>query len=468
MKAQHVMKAQQMGLSSTTSTRVVAEMNRSVFEHYRCPERRVNVAAGCELLQESGGLSVGNDLHTRVHSGTAGYEPPLRTGDPNMPSHPSNNPEDIIYNLRHERYANNNGHSLLESSIASLYYFVRPVLPLAIRKHIQRACLRRWKELQFPRWPVDTTVDDLLANLLLDTIRSQALRRVPFVWFWPEGASSCAIMTHDVETQAGLDYVPALMNVDAAFDIPASFQIVPEGRYSVSAGLLDTIRERGFEINVQDLNHDGLLFREKREFLRRAERINWYADRFSARGFRSAVLYRRLEWFKALKFEYDMSVPNVAHLDPQRGGCCTVMPYFVDHMLELPVTTTQDYSLFHILNDYSLTLWKQQIELIRQKHGLISFIVHPDYVIDASARRVYESLLRYLTELRRDKGVWIASPGEVNDWWRQRSQLRLVEEGTNWRIEGPGKERARIAYATEQGGQLAISVEGQDVCNREQ
>jgi hypothetical protein len=144
------------------------------------------------------------------------------------------------------------------------------------------------------------------------------------------------------------------------------------------------------------------------------------------------------------------------------------MPYFVDHMLELPVTTTQDYSLFHILNDYSLTLWKQQIELIRQKHGLISFIVHPDYVIDASARRVYESLLRYLTELRRDKGVWIASPGEVNDWWRQRSQLRLVEEGTNWRIEGPGKERARIAYATEQGGQLAISVEGQDLCSREQ
>ena len=61
--------------------------------------------------------------------------------------------------------------------------------------------------------------------------------------------------------------------------------------------------------------------------------------------------------------------------------------------------------------------------------------------------------------------MWIASPGEVNDWWHQRSQLRLVEEGTNWRIEGSGKERARIAYATEQGGQLAISVEGQDLCS---
>ena len=447
--------------------RVIAPMIRSVIEHYRCPERYLNVVTECD--QKHGCETFDHDQRFRICSASGSDGSVLRQETPPVAVHLSAKPENTIEDLRFERYANANGYNaILQSSLASFYYFCRPILPIAIRKHIQRACLGRWKKLQFPRWPVDTTVDDLLASLLLGTMRAHSVSRVPFIWFWPEGASSCAIMTHDVETQAGLDYVPALMNVDAAFDIPASFQIVPEGRYSVSAGLLDTIRERGFEINVQDLNHDGLLFREKREFLRRAERINWYADRFSARGFRSAVLYRRLEWFKALKFEYDMSVPNVAHLDPQRGGCCTVMPYFVDHMLELPVTTTQDYSLFHILNDYSLTLWKQQIELIRQKHGLISFIVHPDYVIDASARRVYESLLRYLTELRRDKGVWIASPGEVNDWWRQRSQLRLVEEGTNWRIEGPGKERARIAYATEQGGQLAISVEGQDVCNREQ
>ena len=59
-----------------------------------------------------------------------------------------------------------------------------------------------------------------------------------------------------------------------------------------------------------------------------------------------------------------MSVPNVAHLEPQRGGCCTVMPYFIGDILELPLTTTQDYSLFHILGDYSIALWKQQIELI--------------------------------------------------------------------------------------------------------
>ena len=68
-------------------------------------------------------------------------------------------------------------------------------------------------------------------------------------------------------------------------------------------------------------------------------------------------------WYDDLKFSYDMSVPNVAHLDPQRGGCCTVMPYFLGDILEIPVTTVQDYTLFSILDDYSIDLWKRQIEI---------------------------------------------------------------------------------------------------------
>ena len=108
------------------------------------------------------------------------------------------------------------------------------------------------------------------------------------------------------------------------------------------------------------------------------------------------MLYRDLDWFGALEFSYDMSVPNVAHLDPQRGGCCTVLPYFVGDLLEIPVTTTQDYMLFHLLGDYSLDLWKAQIREILEKNGLVSFIVHPDYVVEQKAMHVYRDLLSYL------------------------------------------------------------------------
>jgi hypothetical protein len=84
-------------------------------------------------------------------------------------------------------------------------------------------------------------------------------------------------------------------------------------------------------------------------------------------------MYRKVDWFKYLCFSYDMSMPNVAHMEPQRGECCTVMPYFLpDGMLELPLTTTEDYSLFHILKDYSLAVWRQQIAIILDGHGLMS------------------------------------------------------------------------------------------------
>jgi hypothetical protein len=169
-------------------------------------------------------------------------------------------------------------------------------------------------------------------------------------------------------------------------------------------------------------------------------------------------LYRREEWFDDLDFSYEMSVPNVAHLDPQRGGCCTVMPYFIGKLLELPVTTTQDYPLFHILRDYSIDLWKRQTELIMERHGLMGFIVHPDYIMSNRERETYETLLAYLSHLLDDRGVWIAKPGEVNRWWRQRASMELVETESGWQIEGEGKERARIAYASEENGRIKFSL----------
>jgi hypothetical protein len=36
----------------------------------------------------------------------------------------------------------------------------------------------------------------------------------------------------------------------------------------------------------------------------------------------------------------------------------------------------------------------------------------------------------------------------VTAWWRLRNELRLVNEGGKWSIQGNGREDARIAYAT--------------------
>ena len=332
---------------------------------------------------------------------------------------------------------------------------------MPLRKHLQRVRLKDAEEIGFPSWPVDRTVECIFERLMTLLLEAGPAERIPFIWFWPDGHSSCAILTHDVEATTGRDFCPGLMDLDDAHQIKASFQIIPESRYRVPPSFLDLIRSRGFEINVHDLNHDGRLYDSRERFLERVERINRYGVEFKAAGFRSGALYHNLDWYGHLKFSYDMSVPSVGHLEAQRGGCCSVMPFFIDRVVELPVTVTQDYSLFHILNNYSIDPWKRQLATIMESHGLASFIVHPDYVIEARARKTYSQLLAYLADLRAEKQLWTALPGEVDRWWRARSQMQLTLRDGEWVIEGPEHHRAKVAYAVLDGGRLAYEIQTQ-------
>jgi hypothetical protein len=371
--------------------------------------------------------------------------------------------EEVIENLRRERYTahfHEEG-QVLDEILRKTYYFIRPFLGSSVRRYLQKMYLRGWDKIPFPAWPVDATVHRIHQKLLALSLRAQGLEEIPFIWFWPEGFSSCAIMTHDVESERGRDFCGRLMDLDESFGIRSAFQVVPEKRYSVLKDFLDSIRTRGFEVNVHDLTHDGRLFAEHEEFLRRAARINHYAREYGAQGFRSGILYRNADWFDAFEFSYDMSLPNVAHLDPQRGGCCSVTPFFIGRIVELPLTCTQDYTLFQVLDDYSIDLWKKQIALIQENYGLISFIVHPDYLLKQRAQDTYKALLEHLGRLRAEDGIWTPLPRDVANWWRQRSQMELVRANGEWRVEGPGSERARVAYASLAGDTVSYHLPGE-------
>lgn len=444
-------------------------IERALIDYYRFPEGLVKLALAGELSADSGYFRFGPDIcYGQSSCGSRARVPanglydtlPALTAEGGLLRVPFD-PSQVVDNLRLERYAaeSRGPDSVRETSWQAAYYSVRRFIPTPLRRALQQTYLRDWKSLPFPRWPVDRTVEQILERLVLLSLRSQGIARLPFVWFWPEGAPGCAMLTHDVETSVGRDRCSWLMDMDDKYGIKASFQIVPEERYAVSRAFLDEIRARGFEINVHDLRHDGRLFSSREEFRRRARRINDYAREYGARGFRSGSLYRHPDWYEALEISYDMSIPNAGHLEIQRGGCCTVMPYFIGRILELPLTTTQDYSLFYILKDFSIEVWTRQIDSILDKHGLASFIVHPDYLESDEARQACRDLLEHLSRLRSSGRCWIALPGEVDRWWRERSRMTLVQEDGQWRVEGPGKERARVAYAELDGGELAFRVD---------
>lgn len=366
-------------------------------------------------------------------------------------------PDEVIDNLRLERYPCSQM-GTVESALKRAYYWLRPFTNRPLRKQVQRLWAGGWRKRQFPQWPVDTTVESICENLMLLALQASGVDRIPFIWFWPDAARGCVAMTHDVETAAGRNFCEQLMNIDDAFGIKSSFQVVPEQRYQVTPGYLSRVRNRGFELCVQDLNHDGRLFDERGEFLRRVALINNYGREYGARGFRSAVLYRRPEWYKDLDFAFDMSMPNVAPLDPQRGGCCTVMPYFIGDVLEVPLTTVQDYTLLHVLNERSIDLWKTQLETILARNGLASFIVHPDYITEPETQGVYRKLLALLGELRAREALWFALPRDIDSWWRARSRMSLVKEGEDWSIAGEGAERAVVAFAKLVDGKLKYEL----------
>lgn len=447
-------------------------MDRYLFDYYRIAENSLACTTIADCMQgEPGFFRFGEDIcFGRCLSGVASSVADSaqfdaanhvrRNGAVQLPFRFS----EVIDNLRLERYRRKMIPGLesfaASETVRKLYYSVRGFLPFPVRQHLQRTYFSGWQKLSFPAWPVDLTADTLHQEFLKLSMEACGVQKLPFIWFWPYGAPSCLIMTHDVETSAGRDFTSDLMNLDESYGIRASFQVIPEKRYYVPDEYVLEIKKRGFEFNIHDLNHDGHLYRERGEFLKRASKINEYLRRYQARGFRAGAMYRNPDWYDAFEFSYDMSIPSVAHLEPKRGGCCTVMPFFIGNIVELPLTTTQDYSLFYILNDYSIDLWKKQLGLIRKNYGLMSFIAHPDYLVAQKNRAVYESLLDYLQRMVESERVWNPLPGEVDVWWRARSQMKLVLRENGWGIEGPDAKRARVAYAVLENGQLRLELEG--------
>jgi len=443
-------------------------MNSSFLDYYLCPEEFARFGLSNPLGEASGffrfgkgitcygrsGLPAGN-----FHANSPCDAAPLLQVQGNEIRLPFD-VDEVVENLRRERYVSKApALSTPERLTRRAYYVARPFLPVSVRKHLQRFHLRERKKIEFPSWPVDKTVDNLCAELMSLCVQAGGGHRIPFVWFWPDEYQGCVLVTHDVEQEDGLAFCRSLMEIDERFHVRSSFQVVPEDRYPVSQAFLDEIRGRGFELNVHDLNHDGHLFENRELFLERAKKINDYSKKWGTEGFRSGGMYRNAEWNDAFQFSYDMSFPTCAHLEPQWGGSCSVMPYFLGGLVELPLTTTQDYSLFHILGQYSLDLWKAEMDCIVSSHGLASFIIHPDYVIEDRARRVYERLLEFLTEECVVKKFWQPLPRDAARWWRARRDMRVVRSGESWKITGAGSERARLAFAQIEDGHLTYHVE---------
>lgn len=273
----------------------------------------------------------------------------------------------------------------------SIYYAIKPAIPRDLRLAVRSALARRIRRHAARRWPIDPACG----------------RRPPGWEGWPNGAEWAVVLTHDVESGGGLSNVRLLAELEIEYGFRSAFHIIPEGEYRVPFRLIDWLQSSGFEVGVHDLHHDGRLFSDRATFRRHASRINHHLRSWNARGFRSGFMMHRPEWMLDLEITHDGSAFDTDPFEPEPFGCGSVFPYRVGGsergFLELPTTLPQDSTLFLLLGERGIDVWKEKLRWIAARGGLALFNVHPDYLaFNASGRRgtypvaLYRELLEFL------------------------------------------------------------------------
>jgi hypothetical protein len=321
------------------------------------------------------------------------------------------------------------------------YYRLRPLLPRAVQIALRRQFARLQARTAFPRWPVETAAHDLF-DLVLALLAEIAGEPVPWLGPWPEPYRWTLVLTHDVEQQKGCDNIALLRDIELAHDLRSAWNFVPR-RYDTPDETIRDLNERGFEVGVHGLYHDGRDLESREVLLERLPAMHEAARRWGATGFRAPATHRSWDLMPLLGFEHDSSYLDTDPFEPQGGGSCTWWPFPIGDLVELPITLLMDHTLFVILRRDE-SIWADKARFLRERGGMALLITHPDYMLERERLDVYD---RFLSTFAGDETMWAALPRDVASWWRRRAASSIERAGEGWRVVGPAAAEARVELA---------------------
>jgi hypothetical protein len=297
-----------------------------------------------------------------------------------------------------------------------IFYAIKPIIPRRLQLFIRRQIVKQ-KEKRFRHiWPIDPKS-----------------ARPPKNWpGWPDGKQFGLILSHDVDTQKGHDDIPKLMDLEEKMGFRSSINIVPE-RYTVSLELIEEIKSRGFQVCVHGLYHDGKLFRSRRIFNERAEKINQYLRDWKSIGFTSPSMHHNLEWMHILNILHSTSTFDTDPFEPQPDAIRTIFPLRISNSrhsnggyIELPYTLPQDHLLYIIMRHKNIDVWKRKLDWIVENKGMALLNTHSDYMcfnerapsLEEYPINYYTDFLEYIKTTYSDI-CWHALPKDVVSFWIQ-------------------------------------------------
>lgn len=298
---------------------------------------------------------------------------------------------------------------------------LKPVIPRRVQILLRRTLVHSSLSAHKNIWPIDP-----------------ASAKPPDGWRgWPDDKKFALVLTHDVDTQYGHDHCHLIVDIEERLGFRSSFNFVAED-LKISADLMKSLKEKGFEIGVHSIHHQNP-FKSKKHFQELSVKINRYLKDWDAVGFRSPSMYHNLEWIHDLDIEYDASTFDTDPFEPQSDGVGTIFPFWVAHengrpgYVELPYTLPQDFLLYVLMQQTNIDIWEKKLDWIAQNGGMALFISHPDY-INANGNRHYEKYPvehyeRFLSFIKTtcEGQYWHALPRDVAGFWK--ANYRTTKRG---------------------------------------
>lgn len=291
--------------------------------------------------------------------------------------------------------------------LRKLYYAVKPVIPRRAQIALRRSWIRRRLRSHADVWPICPT----------------AAQTPPGWTGWPDDKKFAVVLTHDVDTARGHSRCRQLMEIEERQGFRSAFYFVAE-RYPVSRDLRNDLTDAGFEVGLHGITHDGKLYNSRAFFEDQAVRINQYLREWGCCGFRSPAMHHNLDWLRSLDIAYDASTFDTDPFEPQPQGVETIFPFQVPDdgdrkgYVELPYTLPQDWTLFVMMQEKGIGIWKRKLDWLAQHGGMALVIAHPDYMafgkptFDTYPSHYYEEFLQYV-KTKYAGQYWQALPREV-------------------------------------------------------
>lgn len=300
-------------------------------------------------------------------------------------------------------------------SFRNIYYLLKPLIPRRLQLLVRRQIVKRMLSTHRNVWPIDPNSG-----------------QVPKGWTgWPKGKKFSLVLTHDVDTKTGQDRCRQLAEMEKRLGFVSSFNFVPK-RYRDDQDLRRYLCDNGFEVGVHGLYHDGKYYTSRELFKERAVQINGFLRDWEAVGFRSPSMLHNLEWILDLDILYDASTFDTDPFEPQPDGVHTIFPFIVPPVaptqngyVELPYTLPQDFTLFVLMKEQSVDIWKRKTDWIAEKGGMVLLNVHPDYLkftpgkpkIEEYSVEHYEEYLIYVREKYENCYLHLL-PREMAKFWK--------------------------------------------------